>query len=228
MKDNLETMKFDYFESSSYYDFDYWNTPGVKSGYQNMTRALNGDWHARAAAWFRRSIPVRDKVLFDAGCGLGHFMLAFQSLGAIVSGADISDYSAEIVSPLFPCSFYHSSLDELFDIDDNLFDIVFCSAVMEHIIGTRVARTVENLFRICRPGGILFFEIDTIPNNLRPFPEDSHICMRPRSDWQSFFDDYSPAFITRADLELSLMTDHVDTDFPHPNWSFHVLQKRDI
>jgi len=228
LTDPISALEFDYFESASYYDFDYWNTPGMKSGYVNMSRSLNGDWHSRAAAWFNRSIPLRDKILLDAGCGLGHFMLAFQSLGAIVSGADISDYSNEIVAPLFPCSFHHSSLDELFDLEDSSFDIVFCSAVMEHILPTRVGRTTDSLLRITKPGGLLFFEIDTKPNALRPMPEASHICIRPRSDWLQFFDEYAPALTIRDDLEHSLLNDHLDPGFPHPDWSFHVLQKRDI
>lgn len=218
-------MNFNYGEIENYYDFDYWNTPGKKSGYINMAAAIGGEWHKQACAWFNSVIPVKNKALFDAGCGLGHFMLAFHNLGAKVSGCDVSDYCAEFVQQKVPGSFFHTSLEKMAGIPKNFYDIVFTGATMEHIPQDSAEVVLQNLIRIAKPGGLIYIEIDVKPDNERDFPEESHVNIRPWAQWLAEFDKFHYPWFPEYNLTHRLRETKEFPGFPLPDWRFFVFQK---
>lgn len=218
-------MSFKYNEIASYYDKHYWNTPGKKSGYTNMTGAIGGDWHKQACAWFNSVIPVEGKKLIDAGCGLGHFMVAFQELGADVYGCDVSDYSAQIVDPMFGHKFYQTSLEEMTGIPENFFNIVFCTSTLEHIPREQTEPVLKKLITVCKPDGLIYIEIDTTPNNQKPVPEASHVNIRSWPRW--LLELNRPPYWWNHEfmLELKLRETKGFPGFPHPDWRFAVMRK---
>ena len=218
-------MSFDYEKIKAYYDYDYWNTPGEKSGYTNMTAAIGGEWHRWACAWFNSVIRVEQKKLFDAGCGLGHFMVAFKDLGADVYGCDVSDYCASIVKQLFPKTFYQTSLEDLNKIQDNSFDIVFTTSTLEHIPRTNVKMVLENLIRITKPLGLIYIEIDVIPDKGRDMPEESHINIRPWVEWLKEFNAVSLKWGPEYLLTEKLRNTKSFPGFPLKDWKFFVFSK---
>lgn len=218
-------MDFNYNNISRYYDQNYWDAPGVKSGYTNMTGAIGGKWHDQACKWFNTFIPVKGKVLLDAGCGLGHFMVGFKKLGADVYGCDISDYSAEIVYPGFGNKFYQTSLEEMKGIPRDFFDIVFCASTMEHIPKEKVEQVFLKLLEVCKPWGIIYIEIDTIPNEQKPVPEASHINIRHWATWLCEINRPVYWWNHAFDIELQLREYAGVVGFPHPDWKFIVMRK---
>lgn len=218
-------MTFNYKKISEYYNFDYWNTQGKKSGYVDMIGSLGGDWHNGACGWFDSIIPVSGKTLFDAGCGLGHFMLAFEKLGAFVSGCDVSDYSRKICVPHFGDRFYYTSLEELSCVPINFYDIVFTSATFEHLSPDVITQVLINLTNILKPGGLIYIEVDTKPNSERDFPEDSHIFTQPWDSWLKIFGKVSFPCWPDYTLTHDLRESKAFPGFPLTDWNFMVFRK---
>ncbi len=216
------TTGFNYKKIREYYDKDYWDTPGVKSGYTDMTAAIGGDWHRQACAWFNSVVPVSGKKLFDAGCGLGHFMVEFAELGAGVFGCDISDYCLATAGRTFGRDFFHTSLEDLQGVPLGEYDILFCSATLEHVPIDLIPCIFENFVDLLRPGGIAYIEIDTKPDNRRDFPEESHINIRPWSQWLRIIFDQRYSWIRDLALETALKDQLGFPGFPCPDWSFTV------
>jgi len=217
--------KFNYSEIESYYDKPYWDTPGVKSGYHHMTEALGGRWHAQACEWFNSVIPVEGKTLLDAGCGLGHFMYAFSKLGAVCSGIDASSFCFDFVRTHCEIPVYQSRLEDASMISPDSIDILFCSSTLEHILQEHIPRVLLNFLRMTRPGGIIFLEIDTIPNDERDYTEESHVNIRPWDDWLE--EIFSPMYKWQQlpQVEIDLYTSTEFTGFPLEHWRFAVLRK---
>lgn len=218
-------MCFDYNKIAEYYDEDYWDTPGVKSGYTKMTKAIGGGWHTQACAWFNSAIPVKGKKLFDAGCGLGHFMFAFKDLGADVYGCDVSDYSDQLLRDRFYGKFLHTPLENLSMILPGCYDIIFCSATLEHVPKENIENILLSLIRITKPDGVIYMEIDTIPNERRSMPEDSHINIHDWAGWLREFE--RPPYWWEHDfiIEDKLRNEGRYPGFPHPDWKFVVMRK---
>jgi len=216
---------FDYSDIDNYYNKAYWDDPGVKSGYSGMTKTLGGPWHEAACRWFDSAIPVKGKSLLDAGCGLGHFMYGFADLGADVCGIDVSEFCCRFIGDHCTLPVFRSRLENAQMILPESRDIVFCSATMEHIPQEHVERVFQNFIRIVKPGGIIFLEIDTVPDTEREFPEESHCNIRP---WDSWFEEISRPVYNWAALpqvEIDLYTTTEFPGFPHPQWRFAVLRR---
>ncbi len=218
-------MSFDYNGIARYYDDDYFNRPGIKSGYENMDDSIGGDWHDLACMWFDSSVPVAGKKLLDAGCGLGHFMTGFDRLGADVYGCDVSFYCEQVVNLRFPGSFWRTRLEDMEGIDDGFFDIVFCESTMEHIPNDLVKVVFDNLIRVTKKGGLVYLQIDTVPDSDRSMPEESHINIRSWGSWLGTVDRPGFKWTMRSDLTSSLYEKEVVSGFPLPEWELIVLQR---
>ena len=190
-----------------------------------MTAAIGGSWHKQACAWFNSEIPVKGKKLFDAGCGLGHFMTAFKDLGADSFGCDISFYSAETIVPKFGDHFFRTRLEDMKNVPSNCYDILYCSSTLEHIPPENIEAAIKNMIRITKPGGLMFMEADIKPNDERDMPEDSHVNIQPWALWLSEFDRMIYEWFPMYELTQALRTTTKFPGFPLPDWHFFVLQK---
>jgi len=218
-------VDFDYNNIEQYYDKAYWDEPGVKSGYTWMTQSVGGEWHDQACGWFNSVISVRRKSLFDAGCGLGHFMTGFRKLGADAYGCDASDFCVQEVAKRFPKKVFHSRLEFIGNVCEQLFDIVFCVSTMEHIPNHLINLVFNNLISLCKSGGYIYIEIDTTPNTQKPVPEDSHVNIRPWPLWLLKIDKGRFPWSRDLGAESALRATEDFPGFPHPGWNFVVLRK---
>ena len=218
--------KFKYSEASKYYDRDYFDTPGVKSGYTWMSRSIKGAWHAQACGWLASVIPIKGKSLLDAGCGLGHFMVAFHALGARVVGCDVSEYCCDFIEANVRLPIIRTALEDMGTIEDNTFDVVYCGATLEHIPAQFTDAALRNLSRVTKPGGMVFLEIDTMPDELRSMPEESHVNIRTWDWWVKKLNHPAYNWIRQTEREKRLRECHDFPGFPHPDWSFAVLMKK--
>jgi ubiquinone/menaquinone biosynthesis C-methylase UbiE len=99
------------------------------------------------------------KVLLDAGCGTGIFTKEALSRGASVTSLDIAENLVQITKTKNPkTNAIVGSLLQL-PFEDNSFDIVVCSDVIEHTIDP--FKATEELIRVLKPNGLLCL---TVPN----------------------------------------------------------------
>ena len=190
-----------------------------------MKAAIGSVWHRQACAWFNSVIPVQGRKLFNAGCGFGHFMAGFEELGADVYGCDTGAYCSQVAKSRFGHKFFKTSFKVMRDVPVNYFDIVFCAATMEHIPEEFVHQVFDNLIKITRPNGLLYFEIVTEPDNVRVFPEESHVNMRSWGSWLGEMARLSYNWTQAYHLTAALQNTKDFPGFPLQSWKFIVNQK---
>lgn len=217
--------EFQYDKIEEYYDEDYFDTPGKKSMYINTSENLISEWHRQACGWFDSAVPVKGKKLLDAGCGVGHFMRAFQELGAEVYGCDVSDFCAEIVSQRHFGKFYHTRLEDMRGVPTNFFDIVYCGDVLEHIPPELTEITFLRLIEVTKPGGIIYIAIDTTSYEHEGLQDISHINMKTWGSWLAEIDRPPYWWNHEFDIELKLREEKEFPGFPYDNWRFAVMRK---
>ena len=98
--------------------------------------------------------------ILDAGCGEGQLLLKIARLrGGELYGADITEVALESAKERVAGA--HFSLQDLGNLkyEDNFFDVVVCTEVIEHI--SRYRETIAQLKRVLKKGGLLIL---TFPN----------------------------------------------------------------
>lgn len=110
-------------------------------------------------AFLRREVRSGDRAL-DLGCGTGEFTAALAQAGARATGADVAEaalvrararYSDQDHHP--PLPFRLVPIDGPLPFDDNGFDLVWTSEVIEHVADT--ARWLSEVRRVLAPAGRL-------------------------------------------------------------------------
>lgn len=218
---------FDYTVIEKYYDADYFDTPGEKSMYSKTSDIKRSKWHEMACGWIVSAIPVKGKVLLDAGCGVGLFMDEFQRLGADVYGMDVSDFCAEKVGKRFPDRFFHCRVENMHLIPGDFFDVVHCGDVLEHVSPDKTRAAIDELIRVMKPGGVIYIAIDTTSYEHTGLQDISHINMRSWAAWLSEMDKYYYEWDHEWQMELKLSNEKSFEGFPYENWRYAVMKKND-
>lgn len=92
--------------------------------------------------------------LLDVGCGTGHLGAAFGEAGYKVFGCDASIGMLKIFRDRSGAIVVGSRSDEL-PFPSNRFDVVICVALLHHVVDPdRVERTISEMIRVTRPGGL--------------------------------------------------------------------------
>ena len=108
-------------------------------------------------------LELQDKVVLDAGCGAGGKTVFYAKLGCQhVYGSDREPY---LIEKAKECAAEHGvenditfqveSLDDL-TFESNMFDVVFLTGVLEHIVRPKLVPALAELKRVMKPGGRLF------------------------------------------------------------------------
>jgi len=103
---------------------------------------------------------LKNKKLLDAGCGTGWFSKRACELEAEVTSLDLGENLLNEVAKKCDSRRVQGSILEL-PFNDNEFDIVVSSEVIEHI--PRPLDAIDEFFRVLKPDGILVL---TTPNKL--------------------------------------------------------------
>ncbi len=112
-------------------------------------------------------------TVMDVGCGYGDYMAEVVRRGGTVYGMDSDIYQLALALVYFKrlgmennLHLFHHDIQEVFERDE-LFDIVFCLNVMEHIPKERKA--LKNIIDLAKVGGKLFF---LVPIGMKTVEED--------------------------------------------------------
>ena len=130
---------------------------------------------------------IGNKILLDAGCGTGWFSKFSIQRGAIVTSLDLGENLLAKVALKCKSERIAGSILNI-PFEDNVFDVIISSEVIEHVTDTYKA--MRELFRVLKPGGTMVL---TTPNkiwyfaiwiadtfNLRPY--------QGLENWTSWYD----------------------------------------
>lgn len=94
-----------------------------------------------------------DSLTLDLGCGIGRDTIWLNENHYQASGCDFSNELLKIAkSKNSKINFFQEELPSLKSIDDNTFDNVFSSAVLQHIPRSELIEAIRNILRISKPG----------------------------------------------------------------------------
>lgn len=156
----MNYIEWDEIKSNRLYDYIALNPPKESEyfGYQV------GNGIVRFCKYFVKDI-TQCKCL-DYGCGLGHIIYYFLEENVYIAGVDMSEETVKSVNQKFANEKYWLGA-KVFDgnrlpYESNLFDLIVCTEVIEHIIPKHMPLFLRELYRILKPGGILLL---TTPND---------------------------------------------------------------
>lgn len=150
---------------------------------------LYQDYWARADRWGSSSFEDPELLartilttcggsrLLDVGCGMGALVRALLMAGLDATGLDVAPACIEHGNAIAPGRFVHGSILEL-PFDDDAFDVVVCTDVLEHLGEADVDRAISELVRVSRRG--LYLTIATGPDRDRKW----HLTIRDRRWWE--------------------------------------------
>jgi len=95
--------------------------------------------------------PLTSKALLDAGCGSGLVVRLAADRGAVVSGVDASAPLLEVARTRAPGAELRTGEIEALPYDDASFDVVTAFNAIQYAADPAAA--VQQLARVCRPGG---------------------------------------------------------------------------
>jgi 2-polyprenyl-3-methyl-5-hydroxy-6-metoxy-1,4-benzoquinol methylase len=113
-------------------------------------------------SFMRANVATGERVL-DLGCGDGWMTAELASLGARPTGVEVAQAAVDRARTRHPgLDFGLAALDGPLPIDDNAYDVVWASEVIEHVADT--AQWLSEVRRVLRPQGRLLL---TTPNHSR-------------------------------------------------------------
>lgn len=103
----------------------------------------------------------------DVACGFGAYSLLFASNGFRVEGFDISPASVEITKSCLAKYNIDTSLYKVADIldtgyADETFEGLIVHAVIDHLTVSDAQKALNELYRITKPGGLIFLSFDAL------------------------------------------------------------------
>lgn len=99
--------------------------------------------------------PAGGRRLLDFGCAAGHFLGAAKARGWTPLGVEVSSRLARLAAERWGCPVF-SSLEEV-RAEVGGVDVIHASHVLEHVADP--GATLDELFALLRPGGVLVFEV---------------------------------------------------------------------
>lgn len=129
----------------------------MRDYYEDLWQALPRDLTPPDWALRRRfltsEVRVGDRAL-DLGCGAGEFTALLAHAGAVPIGVDVADAALERARNRHPqLDFRRIPVDGPLPFDDNSFELMWSSEVIEHVADT--ARWLSEVRRVLVPGGRL-------------------------------------------------------------------------
>ena len=174
--------------SPEYYDHDYFEVEGIRSGYHDFDKTR--PFYHQMAEMIQIAFGLSGKKTLDVGCAKGISVSEYLGRGAEAYGNDISFYLEQACPSDVRDRVWQGDLGRPFeewmarkpaDAPDQ-FDLVTCVETIEHVMPWRVPLAVTNLARVTKVWLYL-----TIPCGPAWDKNQEHVCIRPEGWWRDKF-----------------------------------------
>ncbi|HME52021.1 MAG TPA: class I SAM-dependent methyltransferase [Candidatus Lokiarchaeia archaeon] len=130
-----------------------------ESYFKSKTSVFSGNYHfSRVHEQWARWIMSRyaPTNVLDVCCGYGFFLKAFDELGVVTIGVDISHHAIEAARSITRASLFQRDLErESIPCETGSVDVTFFVNSLEYFRDAQ--RIFSEIRRVLRPGGVLFF-----------------------------------------------------------------------
>ena len=112
----------------------------------------------------------REKAL-DFGCGIGRLTQAFAQYFEKCYGVDISRSMVEMARQANDygeqCEYIHNDKGNLSLFNDDFFDMIYCSRVLQHMEPQYAMNYMGEFIRLLKPGGMVVFQLPSAQFGLK-------------------------------------------------------------
>lgn len=120
--------------------------------------------------YINKKAPLADKIVLDMGCGGGILSESMATLGATVTGIDMSDSLIKIaklhaLESKVDVDYRTITAEQLANEQPEQFDIITCMEMLEHVPDP--ASIIDACARLLKPGGQLF--LSTLNRNMKSY-----------------------------------------------------------
>jgi ubiquinone/menaquinone biosynthesis C-methylase UbiE len=139
------------------YGFGKWDTRQFfRTGDEEISKVMQ--------ACLQLGYPKETHNALDFGCGVGRCTRALSKYFKQCHGVDLSEKmisrASELNSSISNCIFHVNHEADLRIFSDDCFDMIYATAVLQHIPNSVLIRNyISEFLRILRPGGILVFQL---------------------------------------------------------------------
>lgn len=188
----------------------------------------HGGWQENYGRWMVNALGLRGRTMLDVGCACGSIACGFGKAGALVSGCDVNEQMIVrgrqkwLRDNLFICD-----ASNLHYWKDGTFDFIHSAQVFEHFKPELVPFILRELYRVTKPGGIMFAAFDTTEMYARQgrdlATEDAtHQCVKPMAFWDQQLADTGWVHDPGAAAALK---NHPDSFFGSYDWDWIMVTK---
>lgn len=197
--------------SAEYYDHHYWREDAGTSNRPNV-RVYWDPGHVKRFRFLAALVSsnFRFQSVLDAGCGPGGFLRELRPPKGTAVGFDASIEAARraltVGYPVFVASLHEIPLQ------NDSFDLVFCSDVLEHVLPEDAEQAARELVRVARHFVVATINLDN--------PYEYHPTIWPRERWVTAFE------LAEATPELTIQSQLQQSAREHyPEYEFFVFEK---
>ncbi len=129
--------------------------------------------------------------VLDAGCGGGRFSIPAAQAGCLVTCLDLSGEQVDIARQNMQDAglmaraqgFVQADVADLRELTNESFDVVICFGAVLNYLGDRAGDAIRELARVARPGGTLFFSVNSLFGILRSTAANDGVGFWGRPDY---------------------------------------------
>jgi 2-polyprenyl-3-methyl-5-hydroxy-6-metoxy-1,4-benzoquinol methylase len=222
---NHDVMRDNKFVTSTAFDDLYYEQHKI-SGLDYLSY---GKWQEKYGEWLVDALNLRNKTLLDVGCACGSTAAGIAKAGALVSGCDCNEHMIRLGRE----KWLNNTL-KVCDVvnmhywGDEVFDCVHSNSVFEHFKIDLVPFILKELWRVTKPGGVLFSVLDTIElydrqKRDKNAGDKTHQCIMPIQWWYDHLNE--TGWELAPDLEDTLK-EHPESYFNLYDWPTLVARKK--